>query len=697
MRRTRLLLINGLLATALFTTAAFGVPGCASSGTKAPPATTPAAPPAVSTPPATPPPTATPPAATSPSAAPPTAAPAPATEPPAPQQATPPAGGGARGGERPTPPPPPPAVMPSPVAPIVSATAPSPDPRVGLQAGRWDAAQAAWNMRMLSTTPPKGASLGATHSDLAFSGNLVIQGHYNGFDIYDISNPSKPVLLQTYLCPASQNDVSVYRNLLFMSSEATNSRSDCGFDGVPEPVSKLRVRGIRVFDISDVRRPKLVTTVQTCRGSHTHTVVPKLGDDANVFIYVSGTAGVRAGDELPGCQDGGIDDPNTARFRLEVIKVPLRAPVTAAIVSSPRIFQELPVPPRNEERAAQDERDRQAAAAAAAARGERGRGGAPGDAGRGRGNQGPPTGPNQCHDITVYPEIALAGGACAGLGLLLDIRDPEHPVRIDAVSDANMSFWHSATFNNDGTKILFSDEWGGGGQPRCRATDKYEWGSDALFTIDENKKMKFHSYYKLPAPQTSLENCVAHNGSLIPVPGRDVMVQSWYQGGVSVFDWTDIDHPKEIAFFDRGPVDGTRMVMGGSWSAYWYNGVIVSSEIARGLDIYELVPNGLITQNEIDAAKTVHFDSYNVQDQQKFVWPPSFALARAYVDQLERSNGLAAAEIQSSRDALTAAEKEKGQQRRTALSQLATQLNGDVPGSSDQAKMKLLVAAVTDL
>jgi hypothetical protein len=582
--------------------------------------------------------------------------------------------------------------MPKPVEPIVSATAPSPDPRVGLKPGRWDAAQAAWNMRMLSTTPPKGRVLGATHSDLAFTGNLVIMGNYNGFEIYDISNPSKPVLMQTYLCPASQNDVSVYRNLLFMSSEATNSRSDCGFEGVPEPISKLRVRGIRVFDIGDVKKPKLVTTVQTCRGSHTHTVVPKQGDDANVFIYVSGTAGVRSAEEVPGCQDGGYDDPNTARFRLEVIKVPLREPVKSAIVSSPRIFQGLPVPPRNEDRAAQDQRDREQAQREAEARGERGRG-AQGGQGAGRGNQ-PPTGPNQCHDITVYPEIGLAGGACAGLGLLLDIRDPEHPVRLDAAADANMSFWHSATFNNDGTKLLFSDEWGGGGQPRCRVTDKKEWGSDALFTI-ENNKLKFHGYYKLPAPQTSLENCVAHNGSLIPIPGRDVMVQAWYQGGLSVFDWTDIDNPQEIAFYDRGPVDAERMRMGGSWSAYWYNGVIVSSEIARGMDIYELVPSGLITENELAAAKTVRMPYWNTQDQQKYVWAPSFVVARAYLDQLARSNGLDAQTITSARASLDAAEKRSGTQRKTALTELATRLNGAT--ARDQGKVRLLSKAVSDL
>jgi hypothetical protein len=626
-----------------------------------------------------------------------------AQQPNEPAQATPAAGApgdgqGARGGARPAPPPPPPAVMPPPVTPIVSMTAPNPDPRVGLAAGRWDAGQAAWNMRMVSTTPPSEASAGAVHSDLAFSGKYAIQGSYNGFEIWDISNPAKPVLANAYTCPASQNDISVYKNLLFMSSEATNSRQDCKFGGVPAPVSEDRVRGIRIFDIADVAHPKLVTSVQTCRGSHTHTVVTQPGDPNDVYIYVSGTAAVRSGDELKGCQDGGRDDANSARFRLEVIKVPLAKPSAAAIVSSPRIFNALPVPPRNEERNAID-----AAARAAAARGGDGAAGAPAAGGaqgaagaRGNAPPAPPTGPNQCHDITVYPQIGLAGGACAGLGLLLDIHDAAHPFRIDMVGDANMSFWHSATFNNDGTKVLFSDEWGGGGQPRCRATDKPEWGADALFTI-ENKNLVFHSYYKMPAAQTNQENCVAHNGSLIPIPGRDVMVQAFYQGGLTVFDWTDAAHPKEIAFFDRGPVDATRLVMGGSWSAYWYNGVIVSSEIARGLDIYELLPSGLISQNEIDAAKTVHFGFYNTQDQQKFVWPPSFALAKAYLDQLERSNGLASDRIQAARKALAGAERATGQQRQTELTQLTTQLSGAVAGAADQSKMKLLVAAVSDL
>jgi hypothetical protein len=592
--------------------------------------------------------------------------------------------------------------MPRPVAPIVSITAPTPDPRVGLKAGRWDAGQAAWNMRLISTTPPTGKTLGATHSDLAFTGKYAIQGNYNGFELYDISDPAKPVLAQSYLCPASQNDVSVYRNLLFMSSESTNSRFDCGFGGVPDPVSRDRVRGIRVFDIADVKHPRLVTSVQTCRGSHTHTVVTQLGDADNVYIYVSGTAAVRSADEVPGCADGGIDDPNTARFRLEVIKVPLAAPERAAIVSSPRIFNGLPVPPRDARRDAIDDAERAVAAAAAAARGtpERGAAGTgdTGRGGRGRANASPPppTGPNQCHDITVYPEIGLAGGACAGLGLLLDIRDAGHPVRLDAAADSNMSFWHSATFSNDGKKILFTDEWGGGGQPRCRESDKMEWGADALFTI-VNNKLIFHSYYKLPAPQTPFENCVAHNGSLIPIPGREIMVQSWYQGGISVFDWTDVDHPKEIAYFDRGPVDGARLAMGGSWSAYWYNGVIVSSEIARGLDIYELMPSGLITENELAAAKTVRMAYWNTQDQQRFVWPPSFALVRAYLDQLVRSNGVVSETITAARATLTSAERRSGPERKSALRQLASRLDAAMAAAQDQAKVRALVAAVNDL
>jgi LVIVD repeat len=621
--------------------------------------------------------------------------------------------------------------MPEPVTPIVSATSPTPDPRVGLAPGRWDAAQAAWNIKMISTTPPTEKFLGVTNSDLAFSGKYAIQGNYNGFQIYDISNPTKPKVVLTYVCPASQSDVSVYKNLLFVSGESQTGRVDCGIQGVPEPVSKDRLRGIRIFDISNIDNPKYIGNVQTCRGSHTHTVVTDPRDKENVYIYVSGSAGVRPAEELPGCKDAPIDDPNSAKFRLEVIKVPVAAPEKAAIVSSPRIFYGLAPPPRRVEPgrggAPGAGGDPSAAGAAgagaggaapgaptgAAPAGEAPTGAAPTGAapapqaaagapsaapgGRAAGPGGRPnTGPNQCHDITVYPEIGLAGGACGGYGLLLDIEDVTHPQRIDQAADINMSFWHSATFNNDGTKILFSDEWGGGGQPRCRETDKMEWGADALFTI-EKRKMHFKSYYKMPAPQTSLENCVAHNGSLIPIPGREVMVQGWYQGGISVFDWTDPSKPKEIAFFDRGPVDATRMIMGGSWSVYWYNGLIVSSEIARGLDIFELLPGGLISQNELDAAKTVKWDYMNAQDQRRFVWPPTFAKARAYLDQLERSNGLAAQKIAPARTELDNAEKLSGATRQKALKKLASRLNKDAGGAADKAKAHMLSSAVKEL
>ncbi len=639
----------------------------------------------------------------------------------------------------------------------MSTTAPSPDRRVGLRAGQWDAGEATWNLRVVSKTRPSEKFLGVTNSDLSFTGNYVIQGNYNGFQVWDLSNPKKPTLKIGYLCPASQSDVSVYKNLLFVSGEGLSGRLDCGTEGVHDSVSAIRLRGIRIFDISDIANPKYIANVQTCRGSHTHTVVEDPNDKENVYIYVSGSAGVRSPTELPGCSKLAPDqDPNSALFRIEVIKVPVAHPELASIVSSPRIFNDLT------EAATHAEAPQDIAAAAAAAAEARAKGGytvtvrgmefvlGPGfiqpmldsvvKARQGTGAAtgadsaalrgaiqgivdaivgGPPPGtkngvrpgPTQCHDITVYPAIGLAGGACGGYGLLLDIRDVAHPRRIGAVADSNFSFWHSATINNDGTKLLFSDEWGGGGGPKCRATDKPEWGADAIFALAHDT-MKFQSYYKMPAPQTPFENCVAHNGSLIPIPGRDIMVQAWYQGGISVFDWTDAAHPKEIAYFDRGPMDSTKLVGAGSWSAYWYNGYIVSSEIARGLDVLALQPSGFLSQNEIDAANLVHLDYFNVQDQPKLVWPASFVVARAYLDQLARSNGMAPERIAAARTALARAERLSGQQRRDALTQLATQLASDSGGpglmtmvagqqvdarASDQAKVRTLAATVSDL
>jgi LVIVD repeat len=622
----------------------------------------------------------------------------------------------------------------------MSMAAPNPDPRVGLRAGKLDAGEASWNLRLLSNTQPSEKFVGITNSDLAFTGNYAIQGSYNGFQMWDISNPSHPVLKTAFVCPASQSDVSVYKNLLFVSGEGLGGRLDCGTLGVKDTVSSERLRGLRIFDISDISNPKNVGNVQTCRGSHTHSLLVDPKDPDNVYVYISGSAGIRSPNELAGCVRATPDqDPNSALFRIEVIKVPLAHPEQAAIVSSPRIFNDLVAPPRHGD-APEDIAAAKKAAAEARARGgfvvtlngidrvmpnqmaavyldsivkARNGTGAPTPADSAALRKalpdiaarllGPPLtpgrprpGPTQCHDITLYPAIGLAGGACEGYGLLLDIHDPAHPVRLAAAADSNFSYWHSATFNNDGTKLLFSDEWGGGGQPKCRATDRREWGADAIFKI-VSQQLQFQSYYKLPAAQTVFENCVAHNGSLIPIPGRDVMVQAWYQGGISVFDWTDAAHPREIAFFDRGPMDSTRLIGAGSWSAYWYNGVIVSSEIARGLDVFELQPSGWISQNEIDAAKSVHFDYFNTQDQPKFVWPPSFALARAYVDQLARSSGLPGRRISAIRQALAKAESESGGERRDALMNLATQLDRDATGSLDLAKVQTLAGAVRDL
>ena len=621
----------------------------------------------------------------------------------------------------------------------MSNPAPSSDPRVGLRAGKMDAEEAVWNLRVLSRTPPTSQFVDVTHSDLAFTGNYAIQGNYNGYQVWDISNPRQPALKTAYLCPASQSDVSVYKNLLFVSGENLAARLDCGTQGVEDTVSSERLRGLRIFDISDIGNPRNVGNVQTCRGSHTHTVLVDPKDRENVYVYISGSAHVRSPSELPGCVSA-PNDPNSALFRIEVIKVPLAHPEQAAVVSSPRIFNDLVKPPAHGEAPEDIAANKKAVAEAKAAglftvviEGEedvvppqyaammldsivkaRQGTGAPTAADSATLRQAlpgiveamvkaqkaegadPNAGPTQCHDITVYPAIGLAGGACGGYGLLLDIKDPAHPVRIGAVADSNFSYWHSATFNNDGSKILFSDEWGGGGQPKCRITDKPEWGANAIFTL-KNRKMEFQSYYKMPAPQTQEENCVAHNGSLIPIPGRDVMVQAWYQGGISVFDWTDPKHPKEIAFFDRGPVDSTRMESGGSWSVYWYNGFMVSSEIARGLDIFELVPSGLITQNEIDAAKTVKFDYLNTQGQQKMVWPASLGLARAYLDQLERSKGLEARSIEEIRESLASAERASDTERQRALAELAEHLEGGAAGAGDSVKVRMLASAVREL
>ena len=578
-------------------------------------------------------------------------------------------------------------------APNMSAAAPSPDPRIGLKPGWWDAAHTTWNMSLVSTTPPSENFLNRAdpgdqrvwNSDLAFTGTYVIQGNFAGYQVWDVANPKTPKLKTWYLCIGSQSDVSVVGHLLFESTEATNARVDCSPAGVTDTVSPDRARGIRIYDVTDIAHPKRLATVQTCRGSHTHTVLVDPKDKANVYVYVSGSAPVRSENELPGCFDTDpSENPNTTRFRIEVIQVPVDHPEQARVVNRPAILADL-APSRGHGETPAD--------SAAMAERMRAMGINPADrAARRPAN----TGPIQCHDITLYPGIGLGAGACRGYGVLLDISDPKNPHRVGLAADTNFVAWHSATFNNDGSKVMFTDEWGGGTSPRCRSTDKMEWGADAIFTLSNNK-MDFGSYYKIPVAQTPQENCVAHNGSLIPVPGRDIMVQGWYQGGISVFDFTDPKNVKEIAYFDRGPMDSTKMFVSGSWSAYWYNGLIYSSEITRGLDILALEPSAWLTQNELDAAKLVRLPELNVQDQPQFVWPAAFVVARAYLDQLSRGNGLPANRIAAVRDALGKAERASGGARQSALTQLATQLDGDAASASDAKRVRALAGVVRDL
>jgi hypothetical protein len=529
---------------------------------------------------------------------------------------------------------------------------------------------------------PKGvqlviAQLAFANSDIAFQGNHLFQGNFYGLSIYDISNPSKASLLTTMICPGGQNDVSVYKNLLFMSVEMANGRLDCGIQGFPPappkpspaageedkpsppPAQKDRFRGVRIFDITDIKNPKQVAAVQTCRGSHTHTLVVDPNDKNNVYIYVSGTSFVRQSEELAGCSGETPDkDPNTSLFRIDVIRVPLAKPQDAQVVSSPRIFSSSETGAVN---------------------------GLSNGGSHGKDGPEKPEDTNQCHDITVYSALGLAAGACSGNGILLDIKDPAHPKRIDAVNDPNYAYWHSASFSNDGKKVVFTDEWGGGLGARCRPNDPNKWGADAIFNLQDNK-LKFASYYKMPSAQGDSENCVAHNGSLIPIPGRDIEVQAWYQGGLSVMDFTDAEHPVEIAYFDRGPIDPNMLILGGDWSAYWYNGHIYGSEIARGLDVFELTPTKFLSQNEIDAAKTVRVAELNVQNQQKIEWLRNLVVAKAYVDQLERSQALPADRIATLRQALDKKDLAKLKELAPSLAQSA----GSAQSAADSNRLNAL-------
>ncbi|MEM7432972.1 MAG: DUF305 domain-containing protein [Pseudomonadota bacterium] len=447
--------------------------------------------------------------------------------------------------------------------------------------------------------------LGFWYSDMAFFDDTLVIGGYHGINMYDVSSDGMPEHVSSLVCPGGQGDVSVVGDLLLMSVQDQRGRLDCGLQGVDVDASPERFRGLRIFDISDVSRPRQVGAVQTCRGSHTHSVVSS--DDDTIVVYNSGTSDIRDTEELETCFDEQPGNDETALFRIDVIEVPVKDPSKARIVDSPTVFAD----------------DGQLAGLW--------RGGDHGD------DTQDTNITDHCHDITVFPELNLAAGACSGNGILFDISDPLKPTRIDAVTDSGFAYWHSATFNNDGTKVLFTDEWGGGGRARCRVSDPVTWGADAIYDIVDGK-FEFRSYYKLPAPQVEQENCVAHNGAIIPVPGRDIFVQAWYQGGISVVDFTDSANPVEIAYFDRGPIDAEYMVGGGFWSTYWYKGRIYGTEMVRGLDVLEMVPSEYLTANEIEAAKLADYnDIFNPQQQIKLTWPADPVVMHALVDQLERS------------------------------------------------------------
>ena len=506
--------------------------------------------------------------------------------------------------------------------------------------------------------------LSFSNTDMAFSGDKMVTGSYHGFNVYELDSDGVPELYSSVVCPGGQGDVSIVGDLLIMSVEQTRGRVDCGLEGISEDISVERFRGIRIFDISDLERPVQVGQVQTCRGSHTHSVVS--ADDETIIVFNSGTSSVRDGEEMEGCIGALPGDERTALFRIDVIEIPVDDPLSSRIVSSPAVF-------------ADPETGRLAGLWSG------------GDHGEGT-QESRQT--NQCHDITVFPEAGIAGGACSGNGIIFDISDPLNPTRIDEVVDEGFAYWHSATFNNDGTKVIFTDEWGGGSRPRCRTHDPMTWGADAIYDIVDGQ-LEFRSYYKLPAPQVEQENCVAHNGSVVPVPGRDIFAQAWYQGGMSLVDFTDSSSPVEIAYFDRGPIHEEHLILGGYWSTYWYKGRIYGTEIARGLDVFKLVPSEYLSENEIAAAELAdQGELFNPQQQFRVTWPAEPVVARAYIDQLNRSSALTDTQNEQLANALARAEGMIGSGNRNRdlagdLESLAASLGAEGDAQTQKRKAAL--------
>ena len=595
----------------------------------------------------------------------------------------------------------------------------STDPRATLAAGLTDAGQALLNLELLASLPrppgffdpenpaelpPKrptadsdqpGAEgqaaaeeeenqtdeeeqrspmLSFANTDMAFADDVLVAGSYHGFNIYRLADDGIPQLVSSVVCPGGQGDVSIVGDLLIMSVEQVHGRLDCGLGGVIEEVSAERMRGIRIFDISDLTRPRQVGAVQTCRGSHTHSVVSGPGEDGKIIVYVSGTSSVRKEEELAGCIDDLPGDQRTALFRIDVVEIPVERPWEARIVDSPAVFA-----------------DPEKGVLAGLWRG---------------GDHGDETQETKrtdsCHDITVFPSARIAGGACAGNGILFDISDPLQPRRMDEVVDAGFAYWHSATFNNDGSKVIFTDEWGGGSRPRCRAFDPLTWGANAIYDIVDGK-LEHRGYFKMPAPQLEQENCVAHNGSVVPVPGRDIFVQAWYQGGISIMEFTDSANPVEIAYFDRGPIDAEQLSVGGFWSAYWYRGRIYGTEIVRGLDVLALTPSEFLSANEIAAAALAdQGEVFNPQQQFPVTWPAEPVVARAYLDQMRRGEGISESLDQRVQQALERSDRRlqsgaKDEELAAEMAGLAAELTaGPGTGAADDAAMRKRSVALGD-
>jgi hypothetical protein len=419
------------------------------------------------------------------------------------------------------------------------------------------------NIRQLANVPKQRGFEGENSlgTDIAFSGDFAFVGNYDGFTVYNIRNPRRPSIVSQVSCPGAQNDVTVSGNLLFLSTDARRSDDTCNSTAATSTTDYWE--GIKVFDVTDPRNPRYVKAVETDCGSHTHTLVPDKAGQVD-YLYVSSYS---PNPQLADCQP--------PHDKISIVEVPKADPAAARIVAEPVLFSD-------------------------------------------GGNPGTPTtsATSGCHDITAYPEKDLAAGACMGDGVLLDISDRLAPRVINRVrDDVNFAFWHSATFNNEGTKVVFTDELGGGGAAVCNPAIGPTRGADGIYDITgtgDARQLVFRSYFKIPRAQADTENCVAHNGSLIPVEGRDVMVQAWYQGGISVWDFTDSANPVEIAYWDRGPLSNERLVLGGSWSAYWYNGAIYSSDIQKGLDVLR------VTDPRLGDARSVRIQELNVQTQPSY-------------------------------------------------------------------------------